>query len=119
MKEALQQTNGAGVDISYECAGSEVGLATAVAATKARGMIMNIALWEKRPAMDMSNFLQGEKVLTASCCYVDVHKDVIEALSSGKIQGLETLITGKIPIEKVVPEGFEALVNDRENQSEY
>jgi len=114
--EIRKHTNGKGVDISYECAGSEPGLATAVAATKVRGMIMNVALWERNPVMDMGTLLLGEKVLTASCCYADVHKDVIEAIATGKIQGIEELITHKISIDDVVAQGFEALINDKENQ---
>lgn len=117
VKLVKERTNGKGVDIAFECAGSEPGLATAVAATKARGTIMNISIWEKQPVINMGILVLKEKTLTASCCYVGVHKEVIEALSSGKLSGISELITRRIPITDVVSQGFEALVHDKDNQS--
>ena len=36
-----------GVHVAYDCAGVQVGLDQAVHATRARGTIVNIAIWEK------------------------------------------------------------------------
>ena len=117
IQEIHKHTDGQGVDIAYECAGSEPGLNTAIAAIKLRGTVMNVALWENRPSIDMGTLLAGEKILTASSCFVDIHKDVIEAIATGKIKGVEELITRKIALNNVVNEGFEALIHDKESQS--
>ncbi|KAF8587694.1 alcohol dehydrogenase GroES domain protein [Ramaria rubella] len=119
VKDIREHTKGLGVDIAFECAGMQASLNTAIAATKARGVIMNVALWESRPSVNMMQILMGEKVLTASCCYVDVHEEVIEAVSSDRIKGLADLITKRISIKDVVVEGFEALIHDKENQSKH
>jgi threonine dehydrogenase-like Zn-dependent dehydrogenase len=113
-----KRTGGRGVDVAFECAGSEPGLLTAVNAVKARGMVMNIALWEKQPTLNMNLLVLKEKTITASSCYVGVHKDVISALSSGKLNGIEELITRKLPLRDVVTKGFEALVNEKDTQSQ-
>ena len=51
--------------------------------------------------------------------YEDVHEQVIEALSSGKITGLDTLITRKIPFEDVVEKGIKALLQEKDAHGQY
>lgn len=41
-------TNNKGVDVTFDAAGVQPGLDTAVGSLKARGTHVNIAIWEKR-----------------------------------------------------------------------
>jgi hypothetical protein len=43
---------------------------------------------------------------------------VIEAVASGKIQGIEELITKKISIDNIIEQGFQSLIHDKDHQSE-
>lgn len=51
--------------------------------------------------------------------YNDVHAEVIQALADGKITGLETLITRRIPFADVVEDGILTLLNEKDTQSEF
>ncbi|GJJ15462.1 hypothetical protein Clacol_009740 [Clathrus columnatus] len=116
VSEIKKQTNGLGVDISFECAGSAPGLDSAIAATKARGTIMNVAMWGSRPNVNMMNIFYGERILTSICCYVGVHPEVIEAVADGRLSGVDQLITSRISLEDVVKDGIEKLITDKDNQ---
>ena len=47
VKRCRELCDGQGVHVAYDCAGVQVALDQAVHSTRARGMIVNIAIWEK------------------------------------------------------------------------
>jgi threonine dehydrogenase-like Zn-dependent dehydrogenase len=47
VKRCKELCDGQGVHVVYDCAGVQAGLDAAVHATRARGTIVNIAIWEK------------------------------------------------------------------------
>ncbi|GAA5969223.1 hypothetical protein JCM3765_007247, partial [Sporobolomyces pararoseus] len=51
--EIRKVTNGRGVDIAFECAGNQNALDAALEATRARGKVVVVALWEKRATIDL------------------------------------------------------------------
>jgi threonine dehydrogenase-like Zn-dependent dehydrogenase len=50
VKACLDATNGAGVDVVFECAGVQAALDVAFKAVRRRGTVMNIAIWEPNNA---------------------------------------------------------------------
>jgi (R,R)-butanediol dehydrogenase/meso-butanediol dehydrogenase/diacetyl reductase len=48
--------------------------------------------------------------------YNHVHPEVIDAINSGILTGLEELITSRIGIEDTVPQGFEKLLTEKDSQ---
>jgi len=115
VSEIKRLTNG-GVDIAFDCAGVQASIDCVIAATRPRGVIMNIALWETKATFNPNILVMSEKTYTTSVCYVGVHADVINALAQGKLTNIEDLITSKIALEDVVEKGYEALIKDKDSQ---
>jgi threonine dehydrogenase-like Zn-dependent dehydrogenase len=57
--EAL--TNGEGADVGFDAAGVQVAVDTAFRAIKARGTLVNIAVWEKRASLNMNDIVFRER----------------------------------------------------------
>ena len=47
----------------------------------------------------------------------NVHPEVIEAIASGRIQGLDDLITDRIEMEDIVKKGYLILLNEGDKHS--
>lgn len=54
--------------------------------------------------------------ITATMAYTGVHPEVLEVVASGRIQGLEDLVTKKICIDDVVEQGIMALLTEKDKQ---
>lgn len=104
---------GQGVDVAFDAGGNAQTIALALASVRPRGRVVNIALWEHPVEFDMFSMLFKESNLTASCAYRDDHAEVIEAISSGRID-VAPLITGRISFEEIVSGGIEELMNNRD-----
>jgi threonine dehydrogenase-like Zn-dependent dehydrogenase len=61
VQEVFNLTNGEGVELAFDAAGSQAGVDTAFMAMKARGTFMNLALWEQRATLNMNDLLFREK----------------------------------------------------------
>ena len=109
-------TEGRGANIAFDCAGVPSSPATATLSVRAKGTIVNVAIWEKGIDFNPNNLVFGEKKYTAVLGYQkpDFHY-VIKALGEGALQP-DKMITKKIKIDEVVEEGFRALINDKDNQ---
>lgn len=46
-------------------------------------------------------------------CYENDHPDVIAAVASGKISGLDDFVSRRISLDDVVEKGFEALIKEK------
>lgn len=55
-------TKGLGADVAFDAAGVQIAVDTAIKAIRARGTLVNIALWgSKRVSLNMMDMLFGEK----------------------------------------------------------
>jgi threonine dehydrogenase-like Zn-dependent dehydrogenase len=59
--EVERFTDGEGVDVAFDAAGVQVAVDTAFKAIKARGTLVNIAIWEKRASLDMNDIVFRER----------------------------------------------------------
>ncbi|KAK5116376.1 hypothetical protein LTR62_007923 [Meristemomyces frigidus] len=110
-------TGGQGVHVTFDAAGVQPGLDAAILALRARGTHVNIAIWEKRASFFPNDLVFREKSYLGVATYVaGDFQEVIEAISTGKLDMCPRMITKRIGLDTVVEEGFEALVKDKDNQ---
>lgn len=77
---------GEGADIVFDAAGVQAGLNQGILALRARGTLVNIALWEKPPTFDVNSLLFREKVYRGTFGYMpDDFRAVIDAIASGNL----------------------------------
>ena len=59
--EVKRLTNGLGADVGFDAAGSQHAIDTAFQSLKARGTLVNIAVWEKRAQLNMNEIVFRER----------------------------------------------------------
>ncbi|BGP51213.1 hypothetical protein JCM10450v2_007142 [Rhodotorula kratochvilovae] len=107
-------TDGQGVHVAIDCAGTQRTFDAAVEATRHKGRVVMVALWdkEKKPTVDMWALMGKERTVTASCCFnAEDMREVLAALSSGQI-AVDDLITERIALSEVFDKGLEVLRQD-------
>lgn len=105
-----------GVHVVFDCAGVQAGLDAAVQAVRARGTIVNIAIWEKRCSIFPNDFCFKERSYIGVATYqAGDFQDVLNAISEGRLKPDE-MITKRIELDQVEAEGFKTLIDDKDNQ---
>ncbi|VUC31358.1 unnamed protein product [Clonostachys rosea] len=108
-------TGGLGADVAFDAAGAQVALDTAFLALKARGTLVNIAVWDKQAKLVMNELVFRERRYMGVATYsLGDFEAVIEAISAGKIVPAG-MITKTIGLDEVEAEGFRTLIEDKEN----
>jgi threonine dehydrogenase-like Zn-dependent dehydrogenase len=113
ISQTIELCDGQGANVAFDCAGVQAALDTAIRATKARGTVVNVAVWEKEPVFPVNQLLFKEKVYRGTAA--PEHKDfvnVLRALTEGKLKPLD-LATKRIGLHEVEQEGFKTLMEDR------
>ncbi|ETN38551.1 uncharacterized protein HMPREF1541_06587 [Cyphellophora europaea CBS 101466] len=107
-------TGGVGVDVALDCAGVPASLKSAFASTRTRGTVVNVAIWEKEVPFNPNMLVFGEKVYKAVLGYLQQDfAGVIKALGEGKLKPVK-MITSKIKIDRVVEDGYNALIHEKD-----
>lgn len=89
-------TSGIGADIIFDTAGVEVALNGAIRACRVHGTIVNIAVWEKRPAVQVNDLMYQEVKYIGAALYDETSfQDVIKALSYGQFALTKYCTDGK------------------------
>lgn len=105
-----------GVHIAFDAAGVQAGFEQAVEAVRARGIIVNIAVWPHKASFMPNLFTFKERRYQGIATYVKGDfEEVMRAISEGRMHPGK-MITKKIHLEEVVEEGFHTLINDKANQ---
>ncbi|KAH7122254.1 sorbitol dehydrogenase [Dendryphion nanum] len=108
--------DGQGVHIVFDCAGVQSGLDQGVHATRARGKIMNVAIWEKACSIVPNDLTFKERSYIGVATFqIGDFQEVINAISSGDMKPHE-MITQRIKLTEVEEKGFKSLINDKDNQ---
>lgn len=93
--EVKRLTHGEGVDVAFDAAGVQVGVDAAICATKVRGMLVNIAVWEKRATLNMNDLVFRERAYMGVACYaLGDFELVIDAISTGRYNSGEEAVNG-------------------------
>jgi threonine dehydrogenase-like Zn-dependent dehydrogenase len=85
VEEVARLTGGKGADVAFDAAGVQIGLDTAMKAIKARGTVVNIAVWEKRATLQMNDVVFRERHYMGVATFdLGDFEAVIEAISTGE-----------------------------------
>lgn len=114
VKEAQALTDGRGPPVAFDCAGVPAGLDIVTRVVCARGTIMNLAIWDKPVPFNPNKLVFHEKKYIGCLTYVPSDfAYVIDALSKGSLKPV-SMITRKIPIDRIIEDGFHALINEKD-----
>lgn len=117
VERCRELSGGNGVNVAFDCAGVQVGMDQAVRAIRARGTLVNIAIWEKRATFVPNEFNFRERHYLGVATYqAGDFQEVINAISEGKLDMCKRMITKRIEMNEVLEEGFKTLINDKDNQ---
>jgi len=105
--------HGQGVDVSFDCAGVQASITTAINSIRPRGTVMNVAIWDRPIQINLNDIALGEKWLTGCICFADDFPSVIEAVASGRLN-TDGLITSQIDLDELVEKGFKAILTDKD-----
>ena len=76
--------DGQGANLAFDAAGVQAGLHQAILAIRAKGTLVNIAVWEKPPSISVNDLLFRERHYMGVVTYVPGDfQDVIDAIASG------------------------------------
>ncbi|KIW82049.1 chlorophyll synthesis pathway protein BchC [Fonsecaea pedrosoi CBS 271.37] len=115
VEEVEKLTSGEGADVGFDAAGVQVAVDTAFKAIKARGTLVNIAVWEKRATLQMNDIVFRERGYMGVATYaLGDFEAVIKAISTGAMKPAG-MITKTIKLDQVAEEGFKTLIEDKEN----
>lgn len=83
--EVHKLTDGERVDVVFDAAGAQAGIDAALLAIKAQGMLVNIAVREKRATLNMNDLVFRERGFIGSATHAPGDfEHVIEAMSNGR-----------------------------------
>lgn len=117
VKKCRELTGGSGVNIAFDAAGVQKGFDAAVGATRARGTLVNIAIWPVKAQIWPNDFCFRERKYMGVATYVKGDfEEVINAIADGRLDKCKEMITKKIDMEDVLESGFKTLIHDKDNQ---
>ncbi|KAL2027621.1 hypothetical protein VTO58DRAFT_110309 [Aureobasidium pullulans] len=103
-----------GVDVAFDATGLQSTLDLAIAATKPRGTIFNVAIHKKPLSLNLNLLAIKEKRLLAGICYLaEDFEAVIQMMADGSLQA-DGMITSIVPLSNIVQGGFEQLISNRD-----
>ncbi|KAA0967065.1 zinc-binding dehydrogenase [Sporosarcina sp. ANT_H38] len=113
-EEILSRTNGHGVDVVFEVAGSQITANQMVEIVKTRGQIVVVSVFKQPPTIDFAKMHYNEISLTTTRCYSrDDFSTAISLMAQGKID-VAPIISHELPIEEL-EQGFSLMGNPDES----
>lgn len=106
----LEITHGLGADVCFECSSVNAVLDQLLAAVKPGGVVVNVSIWGQRASIDMQTLVLKEVDLRGTIAYANDHPDTIRLVQEGKVD-LAPFITARIPLDRLVEDGFDALIH--------
>jgi len=92
VKKIFDMTNGYGVDVVFEVSGSEMGVSTMTKVAKARGRIVQVAIFSEPAAVDLRTVFFRELRIFGARVYE--HKDYTRAINLAA--------SDRLPLERIV-----------------
>ncbi|HSX66224.1 2,3-butanediol dehydrogenase [Nocardioides sp.] len=113
VEAVMELTKGRGADVSFECAGIDAVLASAIRSTRVGGTVVNLAIWGHEASVAMNDLVFREVNVVGSLAYCNDHPDTIRLIQDGKVEPHQ-FITGRIGLDDIVEKGFEELIANKE-----
>jgi (R,R)-butanediol dehydrogenase/meso-butanediol dehydrogenase/diacetyl reductase len=101
-----------GVDVAFEVTGVPSVLRQCIDATRYEGEAIIVSIWEKEAAVQPNTVVLKERNLKGTIAYRDVFPAVMDLMVQGYFSA-ERLVTKRIELDDIVPEGFETLVAEK------
>jgi len=105
----LEITNGLGADVCFECSSVNAVLDQLLGAVKPGGVVVNVSIWGHRASIDMQTLVLKEIDLRGTIAYANDHPATIRLVQDGRVD-LAPFITAKIPLDRLVEDGFDELI---------
>src|SRR5947209_10074259 len=109
--ELHERTNGIGVDVAIECAGHARALDDCVMSTRRAGSVVQTGLHIGPAEVHPMVWAQNDLTIVGTWCYRVYDWQRIAALIASGAFPVEKVITATIDLERIVPEGFEVLID--------
>jgi (R,R)-butanediol dehydrogenase/meso-butanediol dehydrogenase/diacetyl reductase len=106
----LELTGGAGADVCFECSSVNSVLDQLIAAVRPGGVVVNVSIWSAPARVDLQQLVLKEIDLRGTIAYVNDHPATIKLVQDGKVN-LAPFITAKIPLTRLIEDGFETLIH--------
>ncbi|HMG50156.1 MAG TPA: 2,3-butanediol dehydrogenase [Inquilinus sp.] len=103
--------DGVGVDVALECVGAEASLNICAAAVRRRGTVVQVGLHMRPAQIDAMQWALKDITVEATWCYPTTIWPRIAAMIGAGIFPVEKIVTAQIAPERVVADGFEALLD--------
>jgi (R,R)-butanediol dehydrogenase / meso-butanediol dehydrogenase / diacetyl reductase len=114
VERVSELTEGEGAEHSFDAAGIQQTLQTALHATRKGGTVTIISIWEGPVELNPNDIVMSELNVGGTICYTpDDFADTIAMLKDGSIE-TEGIITERIPLSDVLEGGFEELVDHKD-----
>jgi len=114
VEKVKELTDGEGAEHSFDAAGIQVTLETALHATRKGGTVTIISIWEGPVQINPNDIVLSELNVVGTICYTpEDFADTIAMLKDGSIE-TEGIITERIPLSDVVKGGFDELVDHKD-----
>ncbi|KZT64228.1 alcohol dehydrogenase zinc-binding domain-containing protein [Daedalea quercina L-15889] len=114
--EATYRATNGGADVVFDCAGIQASFDAALGAVKTQGNVVEVAVWDTNPVINMNALQTKETILTASQAYDRRHTELLKMVAEGRIPNLEELITSKIALDDFVEKGIKVLIAEKDTQ---
>lgn len=112
----MEATGGAGVDAAIECAGKEPALNACVDVVRPRGTVVQTGLHVAPASTSPETWALKDVTIEATWCYgVTDWPRVIRLIGRGHLP-VEQVVTARLALEDVVPEGFDRLIDPTGDQ---
>lgn len=113
MDTLVELSGGVGAQVAFECAGVPAAPDMAVAAVRKGGRVVLVGLQSATVPVDLLQVVVGEKQLLGSVQHDAEHDlpSAVHLIASGKVK-TAPLITSRIPLGRVVEDGFQRLEAD-------
>ncbi len=105
-------TGGNGADVVFDTAGAQETFTLGIKALRPRGEFIYVGLPQNDIKMNVFEAMIKEVKITTSYCTINEFPVSVEFLANAKID-TDGIITKKIYLDDIVEEGFEALLNDK------
>lgn len=111
MERLAELTDGGGVDAAIECAGREAAINACIDAVKPQGTVVQTGLHVAPATTFPEKWSLKDLTIEGTWCYnVTDWPRVIRLIAAGKYP-VEKIVTSKLLLDSIVPDGFENLIN--------
>lgn len=106
-------TGGDGADVSIECIGHKQTAKLAIDVIRKAGRCVMVGIFEEPSEFNFFELVATEKQVVGALAYSGEFAEVIALIAEGRM-AVTPLITGRIPLEQIIEQGFEELVHNKD-----